>query len=477
MPPAQQYDPNNPTPYQAPELPAITPPPQSQATQEPAQIQRGPMNNLGGFAQLGNSMFKGYMQGKADKTVKDAITFKKQDDNLQTAYNMAAQNLKQMHDSGTDPNSDEYKQALSAVQGTWQGLMTFRGQHLPGDEGGGKKGKKSKDGGDQNNPIAMLSSDDPTQKMRGAYAVMMKLGPPVLHQLGDPKQAAQRRETADLAAGNELADQKRQKEVNDLAAIPAAQRTPEQNARYTELTTKPVQPRPGDEELKAKDAIFKKVEDGKDISTDERKLIGLDPKSKVEVTKTGEIVALNSDGTYKTLRSSQEEYEPKTKTVAGTKIPKAVQDKIISQKNDAIAAARQQFLYGQEDATDPKKAKIGFDEYIDRWQQAQDKYEERIETMTGEPVTHVDVRSNVDEHGNWKGPKTSEAQGGETLGVPNNLGGGKPSAGESTHGQEELGLPPELAKQLKPGFISTLSDGSRWTMKDGKPFQVSVGKQ
>ena len=61
------------------------------------------------------------MQGKADRSLKDAITFKKQDDNLQTAYNMAAQNLKQMHDSGTDPNSDEYKQAMSAVQGTWQG--------------------------------------------------------------------------------------------------------------------------------------------------------------------------------------------------------------------------------------------------------------------------------------------------------------------------------------------------------------------
>lgn len=501
MPPAQQYDPNNPTPYQAPELPAITPPPQSQSTQEPAQIQRGPMNNLGGFAQLGNSIFKGYMQGKAQKTVTDAIKFKRTDDNLQYASQMAAQNLKGMVDSGEltreqvnqihqggkpEGMSDEQfktaQQAVGAVDATWQSMMAFRGQHIGmNDPGMSGKKKKSKDqnSGDSNNPMAMLASNDPQQKMQGAYLLMQQMGPAVYHQLGDSKQNAVRREAADLSAGNELSEQKRQKEVNDLAAIPAAQRSPEQQARYTELTTKPVQPRPGDEELKAKDAIYKKVEDGKDLSADERRMIGLDPKSKVEVTKTGEIVSLNADGTYKTLRPSQDEYEPKTKTAAATKIPKAVQDKIISQKNDAIAAARQQFLYGAEDATDPKKAKIGFDEYIDRWQQAQDKYEERIETITGEPTTHLDIRSNVDEHGNWKGPKTSEAQGGETAGIPNNLAGQKPTAGVSSghaaNNPEEL--PDSIAKQLKPGFISSLSDGSRWTIKDGKPFQVSVGKQ
>ena len=92
--------------------------------------------------------------------------------------------------------------------------------------------------------------------------------------------------------------------------------------------------------------------------------------------------------------------------------------------------------------------------------------------MTGEPTSHLDIRSNVDEHGNWKGPKTSEAQGGETLGIPNNLGGGKPKAGVSTGG-ESLGIPEEAAKQLQPGHVTTFANGQKWTLKGGKPVLVS----
>ena len=518
MPPAQQYDPNNPTPYQAPDLPQITPPPTPQTAQEPAQLQRGPMTNLGGIAEVLNSGLKGYMQSKADKTLKDYYNFKKQDDNYQSTYNMAAQNLKTLHDSGTDPNSDQYKQAVSAVQGAWQGLMTFRGQHMgigdPGMSGKKKKSKDSQGGGDPNNPIAMLSSNDPQQKLQGAYAMMARLGPPVLMQLGDPKIAAQRKQTAELSAGNELSEQQRQKEVNDLAAIPASQRTPEQQARYTELTTKPVQPKEPTNAFQGAYQAF--VETNKRQPTPEEVYtMGEKTREGKEPSSPFAAAAQAKERELGRPLTEKEVYDVYHNTKEAD--PFAQQRADIAQQNlndrqtkyanqiqsdaDKAVAAHKKSIDARADElqkeVDNDKIHYTDDDYKKRIQQIErDDYQGmiRIGTNLATKLRRNGIGATVPMPKPWekstldKGeldkiltqpelPPISEPQGGETLGVPNNLGGGKPSAGVSTHGQEELGLPPEIAKQLKPGFISNLSDGSRWTMKNGKPFQVSAGTQ
>ena len=81
-------------------------------------------------------------------------------------------------------------------------------------------------------------------------------------------------------------------------------------------------------------------------------------------------------------------------------IPAGVRDRIESQKATAINKARAQFDSGESSQ----------DEYLDNWQQAQNEYEERIQAQTGQPVEHLDIRSNVDSKGNWIG-KTPQPAG------------------------------------------------------------------
>jgi hypothetical protein len=78
---------------------------------------------------------------------------------------------------------------------------------------------------------------------------------------------------------------------------------------------------------------------------------------------------------------------------AAKPIPPAVRDRIESQKATAINKARGQFDNGES----------SMDDYLDNWQQAQNEYEERIGAQTGQPVQHLDIRSNVDAKGNWTG--------------------------------------------------------------------------
>jgi hypothetical protein len=80
---------------------------------------------------------------------------------------------------------------------------------------------------------------------------------------------------------------------------------------------------------------------------------------------------------------------------AAKPIPPAVRDRIESQKATAINKARGQFDNGES----------SMDDYLDNWQQAQNEYEERIGAQTGQPVQHLDIRSDVDAKGNWTGNK------------------------------------------------------------------------
>jgi hypothetical protein len=77
-------------------------------------------------------------------------------------------------------------------------------------------------------------------------------------------------------------------------------------------------------------------------------------------------------------------------------IPAGVRDRIESQKATAINKARGQFDNGES----------SMDEYVDNWQQAQNDYEDRIQAQTGQPVQHLDIRSNVDAKGNWIGNRS-----------------------------------------------------------------------
>jgi hypothetical protein len=77
-------------------------------------------------------------------------------------------------------------------------------------------------------------------------------------------------------------------------------------------------------------------------------------------------------------------------------IPAGVRDRIESQKQTALNKARASFDNGES----------SMDDYLDAWQEAQNGYEDRIQAQTGQPIQHLDVRSNVDSKGNWIGNRS-----------------------------------------------------------------------
>lgn len=84
---------------------------------------------------------------------------------------------------------------------------------------------------------------------------------------------------------------------------------------------------------------------------------------------------------------------------------KSLGDRIDSQKNTQISKAQSDFNNGLIDK----------DEYLGKWQAAQDEYEQRLQDATGGEIPHVVVKDNVDANGVWHGrapatPKASPAQ-------------------------------------------------------------------
>ena len=85
---------------------------------------------------------------------------------------------------------------------------------------------------------------------------------------------------------------------------------------------------------------------------------------------------------------------------------KAIKLSLEKQRDDAILRARQEYLT-QKDANGAFLViPLDFDAYIERCQNAQDRYEEDLGAATGKFVEHVDVRFNLDDEGNWIRPDT-----------------------------------------------------------------------
>jgi len=433
------------------------------------------------------------MRGKADAATKQAVTFKRNDDALQSASKMASDNLNNMINSGAltreqaiqihqgkkpdGMSDDQFKQAqeaVGAVDATWQSLMQYRAQHIPGlMDPKGKKGKK-KDDTAADNPLAAFASNDPNEKMRAAYTMMAKLGPSIYLQGGDPKVQAQQKQIAGLQSANQLSAEQLQQEALKIQQIPPEQRTPEQQKRLTELTTKPVAPKPGDAQSQVLDTIFQKVEKGEEITPDERRLAGLDPKSQMHVTSRGEIIATNpADQTFKILRGPQEEYEPKGGAhKAG--IPAGTARKIVEDKNKAIQKAQQMYQTQKDAKGLPLDTPYTFDDYIGAWQEAQDTYEEQIESASGNSVEHVDIRKNVDAKGNWIGKKSARENAEEIPSGVMNKQGGAHAASSHPASQNPEEIPDEAKAHLKEGFITTFGNGAKWTLRKGKPVLISA---
>lgn len=217
--------------YVAPQLPEITPPAIPPSAVQPGYQSSGPTSWGGGLAGMGASFLQGWARGKATAQANQVIKLKRTFDNAQSAYDMAARNLKQLHDSGADPNSDEYKQAQSAVHGAWDGVMNVMGQHIEPEATGKKKTKGEKFKGGL---AAMFTSQDPKLVTQGYYQLMKQMGPPILHQLGP--QNTQQGETAQLEQQkqHEIAILTKQRDDINKSMNPS----PEQQAMLKNINTR-----------------------------------------------------------------------------------------------------------------------------------------------------------------------------------------------------------------------------------------------
>jgi hypothetical protein len=205
MPPSQtsstDYNPANPTPYSAPQLPEVTPPPPPiQTSQPPGTFQSGPQlspkSKGAAVAYLASGLLKGFAQGRTQAEIVKTARMKRTLDGLQFAYNNAAEKYADMKRRGV--GGPELDQAKAAVDASWAAMMQFYGKYF---EQGQPKGKKKKSqststssvgggpisidiggGGQIPNPVAGLMSQDPQEKAQTFYTLAKRVGPPVYYQ-------------------------------------------------------------------------------------------------------------------------------------------------------------------------------------------------------------------------------------------------------------------------------------------------------
>lgn len=330
----QAYDPTTSTPYQAPVLPDVSPVAMPSPIPTQAPEANGAVKHSGAIATIADGLLRGVMAGRAYKQAADVMKFKKKDDNLQASYNQDATRLFQLSQAGVDPKSPEYVSAKNAVDGSWGALQDFRRPFIV-QEQKGKGGKKAQQAA-QEPLMNRLNSPDPHVKTQALFELSQKAGPPVYGQIAMGQRQAQQRaadpsvQAKTLKDQNDLSHQQAVAERDKLLQIPAGQRTADQNTRLTSLeeriapVAKPVAEKPGDEAKRALDDVFGRLEKDPNykLTDQDKQILELNkvptgPKTKLTVTREGEILMDNGDGTYKQLRGPQKEYAAKGRSGGG----------------------------------------------------------------------------------------------------------------------------------------------------------------
>jgi hypothetical protein len=345
--PTNTYDPTAAQPYQAyqPPEPAAPPPPVPQS--QPFQFTGAPISKAGAAAGLLDNIFKGYMNGKAAAAQKVAGQFKAKSDNLRASYEQDAQRLDGLARSGADPNSDDYKMAVSAVQGSWGAMKEWQDKIINGPDGNKpKKSKKSAQGQGQQSAdqpqtpqqqLQQLAQDakspDPKVKLAALHKIDMMKGPPVLWQIKQYQspeyQAHMQTSQLDAQSGLSVAQAqtttlKLGQQYAELRSKPKDQQTPAEQkvvADYEQAYNvvnppKPAAPpKPGDATKAALDEVVERIKQGGKLTDADREVfrankIDIDPKSKISVTAKGEIIeeTPGANPPYKVWRGPQRGY-------------------------------------------------------------------------------------------------------------------------------------------------------------------------
>lgn len=187
------YDPNNPTPYTAPEPPPIQAPPQLPAEQTQQPKAPAVARSGGGLATAAfglDSILKGYMRGREQAQQKQAYKAQQLSNGLRYAYETAAANYVDLIRQGKSPDDPEVQKADAAQKAAYTALTQMQGNWIKNAAGIKQKKSKGSDSGsgDQPDPMQLITSNDPKQKMYGAWLLQQRL----LQQGVTPANAAAR---------------------------------------------------------------------------------------------------------------------------------------------------------------------------------------------------------------------------------------------------------------------------------------------
>jgi hypothetical protein len=137
-----------------------------------------------------DSVLKGYMRGREKAQQKNFEKAKKLNDGLRYAYETTAQNYTSLIQSGKPPNDPEVQKADSAQRAAYQSWRQMQNNYITDGDKKSKSKSKSKggdqSGGQQEDPMALISSKDPKEKLRGISMLQDKL----FQKVGTPANAA-----------------------------------------------------------------------------------------------------------------------------------------------------------------------------------------------------------------------------------------------------------------------------------------------
>ena len=383
------YNPNAEQPYQPYQAPEVAPPTPSPVapSNPPFQFTGAPISKVGAIAGVLDNLFRGYMQGKAQSEVKKAMQIKSKSDNLQASYEQDAKRLYSLAQSGIPKDDPEFIKATQAVQGSWGALQDWVGSHVNSDDGSKKKSKsKSSQPAagqpQQDTTLQDLQSQDPKVKAAALFKLQQKFGPPVMAQITQfyTPQAEAARKNATAQANLDSGDiahqsvvQAARAKIDELNKTPQAQWTPENWTAYNQAQQQ-IEPRkPGDEAKIQADEILRR-HSGKpdapftDAEKETMRAAGwkIDANLKHQVTKTGEIIEFDDDGSPTILRPSQPEYENHGRGGsgggAGKNSPEAVKAKLKEAFPDAsdeeIENMARQKMFGKNIASEGNLASL-----------------------------------------------------------------------------------------------------------------------
>jgi len=232
------------SPYQPLALPQADPGQGIQLQPEQQQGPLGAVTHAGAAAYIADKLLRGAITGSQQAQQAKAAQLNRTLAAQKSIYEDQAQQLRQLAASGTDPNSQEFQDAMTRVKSAHDAMLQTIGSQIPPPKL--DKNGKPKDGDGRNLLQRMLNPQDPTAALQAWYTAAKQLGPPVYHDIAPmltqqyQAKVQQQAQIAGIQAGTAQTNAQQQSQTASLEnerlhLIGQPSLTPEQQDRLDSL--------------------------------------------------------------------------------------------------------------------------------------------------------------------------------------------------------------------------------------------------